>query len=96
MTNEERAKEIAKETLSDLATSFLGWIDEMSEFFCKESAKRMANWKDQQIKRYLKKKKAIADVNINECYKNGYDSTRDEIVSDFLSEIIDELFPEKN
>lgn len=58
MTNEFKAKEIAEKTIGDAATSFLGWINEMSVDFCKWSAEEMAKWKDKQFKEYLEKKKA--------------------------------------
>lgn len=42
MTIEERAEKITEEVLGDFATSFLGYIDEMTEIFCKNVAVRMA------------------------------------------------------
>lgn len=49
MTDREKAREIAEETLGELATSFLGWINECSEMFCEISAEKMAEWKDRMF-----------------------------------------------
>lgn len=49
MTNEEKSKEIAEKTLGEFATSFLGYIDEVSEVFCECAAMKMAEWKDEQF-----------------------------------------------
>lgn len=92
MTNEERAKEIANETLGDFATSFLGMIDEYSEMFCTEAALRAAEWKDQQLKEYLEKKRMEKSLGSSiEEYGMGFKDSIDYI----LDEIINELFKEK-
>lgn len=89
MTNEERAKEIANETLGDFATSFLGMIDEYSEMFCTEAAFRAAEWKDQQFKEYLEnKRKELIHKRYNEIAKSPYDFGNLEGQIDAISLII--------
>lgn len=85
MTNEEKAKEIANETLGDFATSFLGMIDEYSEMFCTEAALRAADWKDQQFKEYLEKKKQEYEIERGTLRFSG----------DVIEEIINGLFNEE-
>lgn len=85
MTNKEKAKEIANETLGDFAASFLGMIDEYSEMFCTKAALRAAEWKDQQLKEYLEKKESQYSQAISQ-----FDIVRKKVIL----EIINELFKE--
>lgn len=94
MTNEEKAKEIANEALSDFATSFLGMIDEYSGMFCTESALRMAEWKDHQFKEYLVKKNTEISDTKAKLGRDDADYMLCTLKSLFIDEIINELFKE--
>ena len=79
MTNEEKTKEIVDNTFGEFATSFPGYIDDVSEMFCECVAMKMAEWKDKQFKEYLEEKKTMIGHNNEER-------------AALIDEIIDEFF----
>lgn len=85
MTNKQKALEISRkhqiEYLAQVSnTSYLQKISSDSE--CFGSALEMAEWKDNQFKEYLERKKA----------ENGIDL---EPASEIINEILNELFKEE-
>ena len=89
MTNEEKALELYPICIiySDIA---------QEKYDCNEAerlaALEMAEWKDWQFKEYLEKKKAERPLSYRSDWK-GYENG---IYHDFIDEMLDELFPEKN
>ena len=90
MTNIEKAREIAEKNRccypEDMACEYY------SDEECYTSALEMANWKDQQFKEYLEKKRKEKSLGIPiEEYGMGFKDGIDYI----LDEIIKELFGEE-
>ena len=92
MTNEEKAKEIADRVVSDAATSFLGWINEMSADFCEWSALKMADWKDGAIRNIIKKETDRANKYYDQKLSTTQMAASIRVVS-VLSDLIEEKFP---
>ena len=91
MTNEEKARIIAEENKccypEDMA------YEDFSDEECYTSALEMAEWKDQQFKEYLEKKKAEIDrIDDYGIYTTEISLTAQ---SNLLDEIINELFKEE-
>lgn len=84
MTNEEKATYIANVNQC-IDRSGYSSFDE-----CKDSALDMAEWKDQQFKEYLEKKKAENPLS----YRSDWKSYENGIYHDIINEIINELFGE--
>lgn len=79
MTNEEKVKELAFEEVGGFIDSFIG-----KKFL--SAIMKMAEWKDQQLKEYLEKKRV-------ELFNTNCLSVEPFI--DFIDKIINELFNKK-
>lgn len=84
MTNEEKARELFKTEVGNLDVP-----DFDREFEILTAIEAMAEWKDQQFKEYLEKKR--------DKWQSAYEETQDSdyyAVYNTLAEIINELFKE--
>ena len=87
MTNKEKAREIGKVNARQYRHNYGGNEFVFSNEECEASALQMAEWKDQQFKEYLEKKRN--SINLN--YHNGAIEAN-AYVWDAINEIINELF----
>ena len=80
MSNEEKAKEIAQRSVYNF-------------YEARDSALKMAEWKDRQFKEYLSEKRKGVISAINKCTRNTVKEYSLVMVREYFDDIIDELFP---
>lgn len=95
MTNEEKAKELVDKELNAPITLKNRHQAEISlEGHCEKVALEMAEWKDQQFKEYLEKKRKKYTTGLSVALQKN--ATQEAVVNDkiqcLLNEIINELF----